>query len=56
MLDQRLRRWPNIKPALFQSVVFSGLGAGWRGAGRVHILDALVSHVTHLPPGPRDRS
>ena len=26
MLAQRLRRWPNIKTALFQRVVFAGLG------------------------------
>ena len=25
MLAQRLRRWPNIKTALFQRVVFGGL-------------------------------
>ena len=26
MLGQRRRRWPNIKPALIQSVVFTGIG------------------------------
>ena len=27
MLGHRLRRWPNIKPTLFQYVVFDGLSA-----------------------------
>ena len=25
MLDHRLRRWPNVKPALGQYVVFAGI-------------------------------
>ena len=44
MLAQRLRRWPNIKTALFQRVVF----AGYMRVGQTNIdiaYHVLVSNI-----------
>ena len=42
MLDQRLRRWSNIKPALGQYLLFAGL--------HLVIADKPVSHTLEKSP------
>ena len=56
MLVHRLRRWPNIKTALFQSVVFTGYRARvWhvhvsqisRGSTLTKIVTSKEVHILH---------
>ena len=36
MLGHRLRRWPNIKPTLFQCIVFAGLSLILKTSGEIN--------------------
>ena len=53
MLGNRLRRWPNIKPALFQRLVFAEVKASLRpdlggGVENLNLTGARISFTTFL--------
>ena len=45
VLGQRRRRWPNINPALFQPLVFSGSLAMSGGAQMCQVLDVQLQFI-----------
>ena len=54
MLDQRLRRWPNINPTLVLCLVFTGMRSSWRLPTECHTVSLQCGSMRNKGTGCRD--